>query len=86
MRAPKRRIRRWTAKGPSNPPVAAAVAAGQGDEALISLQKRIAKLGYALRLKYLQAKGGDKPPQVFDAWLVDRDPRDRAGTSGPWLG
>ena len=64
------------AKGGSSPPPA-----GQGDEALTSLQKRIAKLGYALRLKYLQAKGGDKPPKVFDAWLVDRDPRNPEETT-----
>jgi hypothetical protein len=50
--------------------------AGHGDEALKSLQARIAKLGHALRMKYLQKAGGDKPPQVFDAWLVDRDLRD----------
>ena len=43
------------AQGGSSPPPTR-----QGDEALTSLQKRIAKLGYALRLKYLQAKGGDK--------------------------
>jgi serine/threonine-protein kinase PpkA len=55
--------------------------AGQGDEALISLQQRIEKLGHALRMKYLKAKGGDKPPQVFDAWLVDRDPRNPEETT-----
>ncbi len=55
--------------------------AGPDDPALKSLQERIAKLGYALRMKYLQAKGGEKPPQVFDAWLVDRDPRNPEDTT-----
>ncbi|MGH8577339.1 MAG: vWA domain-containing protein, partial [Gammaproteobacteria bacterium] len=64
------------AQGGSSPPPT-----GQGDEALTSLQKRIAKLGHALRLKYLKAKGGDKPPKVFDAWLVDRDPRNPEETT-----
>ncbi len=58
-----------------------AAPAGQADEALKSLQQRIARLGYALRMKYLQAKGDDKPPQVFDAWLVDRDPRNPDDTT-----
>ncbi|MGH8574623.1 MAG: vWA domain-containing protein, partial [Gammaproteobacteria bacterium] len=64
------------AKAGSSPPPA-----GQGDEALTSLQQRIAKLGHALRMKYLKAKGRDKPPQVFDAWLVDRDPRNPEETT-----
>ncbi len=64
------------AKGSSPPPPP-----GQGDEALTSLQKRIAKLGHALRMKYLKAKGGDKPPLVFNAWLVDRDPRNPEETT-----
>jgi hypothetical protein len=68
-------VRIATKAGSSPPP------AGQGDEALTSLQQRIAKLGHALRMKYLKAKGRDKPPQVFDAWLVDRDPRNPEETT-----
>jgi serine/threonine-protein kinase PpkA len=36
----------------------------------------VAKLGYALRMRYLQKSEGGKVPDVFDAWLLDRDFRD----------
>jgi serine/threonine-protein kinase PpkA len=37
------------------------------------LQDRVAKLGNALRMRYLQKKSGQPPPAVFDAWMIDRD-------------
>ena len=37
------------------------------------LQDRVAKLGNALRMRYLQKESGKPPPAVFDAWMVDRD-------------
>jgi hypothetical protein len=37
------------------------------------LQERVAKLGNALRMRYLQKKSGQPPPAVFDAWMIDRD-------------
>ena len=40
---------------------------------LEQLQGRVAKLGNALRMRYLQKKSGQPPPAVFDAWMVDRD-------------
>jgi serine/threonine-protein kinase PpkA len=45
---------------------------------LAELQARVAKLGYALRMRYLQKAGDDEVPNVFDAWLLDRDFRDPA--------
>jgi hypothetical protein len=42
-------------------------------EKLATLQSRVAKLGNALRLRYLQKKAGEPVPRVFDAWMVDRD-------------
>jgi serine/threonine-protein kinase PpkA len=45
---------------------------------LAELQARVAKLGYALRMRYLQKDGDDEVPNVFDAWLLDRDFRDPA--------
>jgi len=45
---------------------------------LAELQARVAKLGYALRMRYLQKTGGGQVPNVFDAWLLDRDFRDPA--------
>lgn len=40
---------------------------------LAELQSRVAKLGYALRMRYLHKKVGQPLPKVFDAWMVDRD-------------
>ena len=45
---------------------------------LAELQARVAKLGYALRMRYLQKTAGGQAPSVFDAWLLDRDFRDPA--------
>jgi hypothetical protein len=42
---------------------------------LAELQSKVAKLGYALRMQYLQRTEGDKIPNVFNAWLLDRDIR-----------
>jgi hypothetical protein len=51
-------------------------AASGGDAQLAELQSKVAKLGYALRMRYLQKSEGGKVPDVFDAWLLDRDFRD----------
>ncbi|MCP4486511.1 MAG: VWA domain-containing protein [Gammaproteobacteria bacterium] len=40
---------------------------------LAQLQGRVAKLGNALRMRYLQRESGQPLPMVFDAWMVDRD-------------
>ncbi len=40
---------------------------------LARLQDRIAKLGNALRMRYIQKRSGQPIPTVFDAWMVDRD-------------
>ena len=45
---------------------------------LAELQARVEKLGYALRMRYLQETAGGELPRVFDAWLLDRDFRDPA--------
>ena len=50
----------------------------QSDEAeeptqLSQLQSKVAKLGNALRMRYLQKEAGQPLPRVFDAWMVDRD-------------
>jgi hypothetical protein len=44
-----------------------------GQTQLAQLQGRVAKLGHALRMRYLQKESGQPPPAVFDAWMVDRD-------------
>jgi hypothetical protein len=43
------------------------------DEQLASLQARVAKLGHALRMRYLQKTEGGTVPNVFNAWMLDRD-------------
>ena len=42
---------------------------------LAELQNKVARLGYALRMKYLKRDESDKIPNVFNAWLLDRDIR-----------
>jgi serine/threonine-protein kinase PpkA len=37
------------------------------------LQTRVAKLGNALRMRYIQKKSGEPLPTVFNAWMVDKD-------------
>jgi hypothetical protein len=46
-------------------------APAQDDPQLAELQDKVAKLGYALRLRYLRQDSS--VPKVFDAWLLDRD-------------
>ena len=40
---------------------------------LAQFQAKVAKLGYALRMRYLQQNENQRIPDVFNAWLVDRD-------------
>jgi hypothetical protein len=40
---------------------------------LAQFQRKVARLGYALRMRYLQKVQGAQVPTVFDAWLIDRD-------------
>jgi hypothetical protein len=47
-----------------------------GDAQLASLHANVAKLGHALRMRYLLKSRGGQVPNVFNAWMVDRDFRD----------
>ncbi|NNJ84064.1 MAG: VWA domain-containing protein [Gammaproteobacteria bacterium] len=40
------------------------------------LQEKVAKLGYALRMRYLRKHKNGRIPAVFDAWLLDHDFQD----------
>nr|VFJ58720.1 MAG: serine/threonine-protein kinase PpkA [Candidatus Kentron sp. DK] len=40
---------------------------------LTVLQEKVAKLGYALRMRYLRKHKNGRVPAVFDAWLLDHD-------------
>ncbi len=43
------------------------------DNQLAEFQEKVAKLGYALRMRYLQSSQSGTVPDIFNAWLVDRD-------------
>lgn len=47
------------------------------DSQLAELQSKVSKLGFALRMQYLQ-KTDAPPPAIFDAWILDRDFNDPA--------
>jgi len=40
---------------------------------LKELQEKVAKLGYALRMRYLKKSETGNVPKVFNAWILDRD-------------
>lgn len=62
---------RETAQGVPPLPVAGPPAAHESE--LEQFQRKVARLGYALRLRYLQEREGGAIPTLFEAWLVDRD-------------
>jgi hypothetical protein len=45
----------------------------QASDQLAEFQAKVAKLGYALRMRYLQQHDQQQIPDVFNAWLIDRD-------------
>jgi len=57
-------------------------ASGGGDSELAAFQKKVERLGYALRLDYQQQQvGADTVPALFNAYMLDRDlaaPEERA--------
>lgn len=57
-------------------PAEPVVAEPSDNQQLAELQDKVAKLGYALRMRYLQRGERGQIPNVFNAWLLDRDIRD----------
>lgn len=48
---------------------------------LATFQQTVDRLGYGLRMRYLQERAGEGVPSLFSAWLIDRDfdaPEERA--------
>ncbi|MEJ1385132.1 MAG: vWA domain-containing protein [Candidatus Sedimenticola sp. (ex Thyasira tokunagai)] len=43
------------------------------EQQLAQFQAKVAKLGHALRMRYLQKGKDNQIPNVFNAWLLDRD-------------
>ncbi|MES9852649.1 MAG: vWA domain-containing protein [Candidatus Thiodiazotropha sp. L084R] len=50
--------------------------ADEPSDQLAQFQAKVAKLGYALRMRYLQKGEKQQIPNIFNAWLVDRDIQD----------
>lgn len=50
----------------------APVSQSESDQ-LAAFQAKVAKLGYALQMRYLQQGENQRIPNVFNAWLIDRD-------------
>ncbi|MEJ2611398.1 MAG: VWA domain-containing protein [Candidatus Thiodiazotropha sp.] len=48
-------------------------ATSETPDQLEQFKAKVAKLGYALRMRYLQKNNKQQIPSVFSAWLVDRD-------------
>jgi serine/threonine-protein kinase PpkA len=40
---------------------------------LEEFQEKVSRLGYGLRMRYLQEQAGQSVPSLFNAWMVDRD-------------
>ena len=61
------------------PPALARDAAAESE--LEVFQKTVDRLGYGLRMRYLQERAGEGVPSLFNAWMIDRDfdaPAERA--------
>ena len=64
---------------PAGPdPIIERVARPEANPQLAELQSKVAKLGYALRMQYLRRDAQETIPNVFDAWVLDRDIRNPA--------
>ncbi|MEE9395694.1 MAG: vWA domain-containing protein [Methylococcales bacterium] len=48
---------------------------------LEALQAKVAKLGHALRMRFLQANKDEQAPDTFKAWLLDKDFRNPENTA-----
>ena len=53
------------------PPALARESAGASG--LEAFQETVDRLGYGLRMRYLQERAGEGVPSLFNAWLIDRD-------------
>lgn len=56
----------------AQPPSRLATAGTKGTE-LDAFQDKVSRLGYGLRMRYLNEQAGEGVPSLFNAWVVDRD-------------
>ena len=54
-------------------PVPTTLPEATATDQLAQFQAKVAKLGYALRMRYLQQHEKQQIPDVFNAWLIDHD-------------
>jgi serine/threonine-protein kinase PpkA len=54
-------------------PLTSGAAQGAGGSELAAFQEKVSRLGYALRMRYLQQAAGGGVPNLFNAWMIDRD-------------
>jgi serine/threonine-protein kinase PpkA len=54
-------------------PLSVAHSTADHDAEPASYQQKVERLGYALRMRYLQEEAGQGVPALFNAWMVDRD-------------
>lgn len=59
--------------GGKNVPTVAAKSETNKNQRFTKLRDKVAKLGYALRLRYLQENYDESAPGAFNAWLLDKD-------------
>jgi hypothetical protein len=65
-------VKAAAASVPPSPTRVASSSDNQGTQ-LAQLQEKVEKLGYALRMRYLLKHTDGQVPNVFNAWLLDRD-------------
>jgi hypothetical protein len=67
-------VKAAAASAPTPPPRPTVTSSGRpkGSQ-LAQLQEKVEKLGYALRMRYLLKHTDGQVPNVFNAWLLDRD-------------
>jgi len=59
----------------------AKIATASEETELGAFQEKVDRLGYGLRMRYLQEQAGEGVPSLFNAWMIDRDfdaPQERA--------
>jgi hypothetical protein len=66
-------VKAAAASAPTSPPPKMAATNQPNNTQLAQLQEKVEKLGYALRMRYLAKHKDDQVPNVFNAWLLDRD-------------
>lgn len=57
----------------SGQPPSRRTSTASGGTQLDEFQEKVSRLGYGLRMRYLQEQAGQGVPSLFNAWVIDRD-------------